>query len=82
MNHEIYGGIYSQMIFGESSRSRPASTLPEISRRTAARWAASAWRILGGARGGPETLINGTKFAAGPAKVGIFFAGKVAGNAG
>jgi hypothetical protein len=44
VNHEIYGGIYSQMVFGESFQEPSADNAPEISRM---------WRIVerGGATG-------------------------------
>ena len=81
MNHEVYGGIDSQMIFGESFRNRRRRSLREISRRTAAN---GRWRLansrLRQERG--RNCCSTERFAAGEALVGILFADKVAANAG
>jgi hypothetical protein len=72
VNHEIYGGIYSQMVFGESFQEPPP--------RTPARGFAAAegdWRLDGGemrgpAGDGPKLVADAIPFADGSAGVEVF----------
>ncbi len=82
VNHEVYGGIDSQMIFGESFQEPPASIAPRNFTAYGGEWAVALGELSAAAGEGPKLLLNGTKFAAGEASVGILFADKVAGNAG
>jgi DUF1680 family protein len=81
VNHEIYGGIYSQMVFGESFQEPPISPL-------------KGFKVLGGAwrSQGEELLFSGTAgdklvselpaFADGEAGVEVFVPDRRSTNAG
>ena len=82
VNHEIYGGLYSQMIFGESFQ-EPARTAPVKGFfATDGEWRAAAEELSGGAGAGPKLVKEGESFVAGEAGVQIYFDGPAAGNAG
>lgn len=82
VNHEVYGGIYSQMIFGESFQEPARSggfrefTVPDGD------WKAAAAGVEVSAAPGPKLVANDVSFASGEASVEIFFAEQRAGNAG
>jgi hypothetical protein len=82
VNHEIYGGIYSQMVFGESFQ-EPAP-VPLI---RGFKTLGGAWRVGDGAvaiRGddGPKLISNAPAFSDGSAGVELFFANNQGANAG
>lgn len=82
VNHEVYGGIDSQMIFGESF-AEPAPTLP-LQNFTAygGRWSL-AHGILEAAPGdGPKLVREGLSFSEGEVSVELYFPEKKPGNAG
>src|SRR3954465_1150871 len=59
VNHEIYGGIYSQMIFGESFQ-EPATASPlKGFVAFGGEWRAAAGEVVGGAGDGPK-LVSST----------------------
>jgi hypothetical protein len=82
VNHEIYGGIYSQMVFGESFQ-EPASQPPVKGFRAHdGRWTLAGGELRGGAGDGPKLVSDQPAFADGEAGVEVFFPDRTAGNAG
>ncbi len=82
VNHEIYGGLYSQVIFGESFQ-EPARPLPLKGFKTFG----GGWRPVAGALAaeggdGPKLLADGPVVASGEVGVEVFFPSAQAGNAG
>ena len=89
VNHEIYGGIYSQMIFGESFQEPPRSTAAggdwEPVKGFIAvdgKWSVRDGEVLGGDGPGPKLLSTAPAFAAGEASVEVYFPTMAAGNGG
>lgn len=82
VNHEIYGGLYSQMIFGESFQ-EPAPPLP-LKGFTAygGQWTPSEGVLRAAAGDGPKLIDGGPEFAEGEVGVEILFPEGVNGNAG
>ncbi len=81
VNHEIYGGLYSQMIFGESFQ-EPARTTP-VRGYTAfgGDWKPGGGELLGGGGDGPRLVSTaGPPFADGEAGVDVYL--PAAGGAG
>src|ERR1043165_4312241 len=69
VNHEIYGGIYSQMIFGESFQ-EPALTEPVKGFFSPdGTWQVSDGEVSGNAGPGPKLISKTLAFAAG--EVGV-----------
>src|SRR5437660_10271856 len=67
VNHEVYGGLYSQMLFGESFQEPPA--LPPVKGFTAY---GGPWAVRGGvvsvaADSGPKLIADRPAFARGAA---------------
>jgi Alpha-L-arabinofuranosidase C-terminal domain/Domain of Unknown Function (DUF1080) len=82
VNHEIYGGIYSQMVFGESFQ-EPGFRQP-IRDFVAhgGTWATHDAELDGSAGPGPKLVSNHPPFSGGEVGVEVFFADRVPGNAG
>lgn len=82
VNHEIYGGLYSQLIFGESFQ-EPARPLP-LKGFTAygGRWLPRDGELLAEAGDGPKLLSDEPGFAVGEVGVQVLFPAQQAGNAG
>jgi hypothetical protein len=83
VNHEVYGGIDSQMVFGESF-AEPALQ-PPLKGVTAygGRWTPAPEGTLQAASGeGPKLVCDGPVVGDGEASVELFFNGKANGNAG
>jgi len=91
VNHEVYGGIYSQMIFGESFE-EPAPVLPierfhyegsgyEISRNTLP-WEIDDGVLTGPMGQGPKLLAKDSKIAEGRVDVEMLFDDRSNGVAG
>jgi hypothetical protein len=82
VNHEIYGGIYSQMVFGESFQ-EPGSRQP-IRDFVAhgGTWTLRGGELDGGAGPGPKLVSNHPPLSRGEVGVEVFFADRVPGNAG
>jgi hypothetical protein len=81
VNHEIYGGLYSQMIFGESFQE------PAISRIAGFTSYGGSWDLTGeelraGGGAGPKLVSEHPPFTEGDVGVELFFADRQAGNAG
>ncbi|HEY5910446.1 MAG TPA: beta-L-arabinofuranosidase domain-containing protein [Verrucomicrobiae bacterium] len=82
VNHEIYGGIDSQMIFGESF-AEPAKP-PPLRGFTAygGRWVPKESELDAAAGDGPKLLCDAPAFADGEASVEVWFPDQRGGNAG
>jgi alpha-L-arabinofuranosidase len=82
VNHEIYGGLYSQLIFGESFQ-EPAFTQP-LTGFTAygGSWKLRGETLLAEGGAGPKLVSDHAPFAKGEAGVELFFPDRAAGNAG
>jgi hypothetical protein len=82
VNHEIYGGIYSQMIFGESFQEPPpAPTITDFTRYEG-RWQVSDNVLHIQAADGPKLLSNHAPFKDGSVGVELKFDDRKAGNGG
>src|SRR5207302_3628570 len=82
VNHEVYGGLYSQMIFGESFQ-EPAPPAPiKNFRAHGGRWIVSDGIVSIDRGPGPKLVANDTELATGEVGVEIFLPGKIRGVAG
>ena len=82
VNHEIYGGLYSQMIFGESFQ-ETGSALPLKGFTTfGGRWLPQSDGLWAEAGDGPKLIADMPAFATGEAGVEVFLPEGKAGNAG
>jgi hypothetical protein len=83
VNHEIYGGIYSQMLFGESFQEPPRTAPVKGFVACEGRWRAANGEVDGDAGPGHK-LIDTTLPAIGDGEVGadVLLPGGTAGNAG
>src|SRR5258707_11911004 len=82
VNHEIYGGIYSQMLFGESFQEPPRLQPVEGFIAVDGQWRAADGEIQGDAGPGPKLVSSIDKFTSGEAGVEVYLPGTVAGNGG
>jgi hypothetical protein len=83
VNHEIYGGLYSQMIFGESFQEPTPATPPKGFQAFGGTWRVNvAGELTAGGGEGPKLVSEHTPFAAGEAGVEVFLADRSGGNAG
>ena len=82
VNHEIYGGLYSQMIFGESFQ-EPARPLP-IKGFTAygGGWRPTEGELAADGGEGPKLISDGPVVAVGEVGIEVFLPGHREGNAG
>jgi len=83
VNHEVYGGIYSQMIFGESFQEPGTSPAP-LAGFTAygGTWSVTSG-ILDSANGsGPKQIYNGFNASTGDVSVQLQFSSNEGGDAG
>jgi hypothetical protein len=82
VNHEIYGGLYSQMIFGESFQEPPPP--PTVAGFTAfgGRWLLDGGVVHVAADDGPKLVSDASPFGDGAVGVDLKFADASAGNAG
>ena len=82
VNHEVYGGIDSQMIYGESFQEPPRPTPFRDFSSFGGNWTAAgeAVQVMGG--DGPKLVSSGLAFGDGVASVEVFFEGADGGNAG
>jgi Alpha-L-arabinofuranosidase C-terminal domain/Domain of Unknown Function (DUF1080) len=82
VNHEIYGGLYSQMIFGESFQ-EPARPLP-LKDFTAlgGRWIPHDGELSAEGGPGPKLVADAPLLASGEVGVEVFFPSGQGGNAG
>ena len=79
VNHEIYGCLYSQMIFGESFQ-EPAAPPPQFKAYGDA-WKLNNGELIGGEGNWPKLVSELPAFGNGEAGVEIFFADRERGRA-
>jgi len=82
VNHEIYGGIYSQMIFGESFQEPPRLRPVEGFVAADGQWRAAEGVVHGSAGPGPKLVSSIERFTTGEAGVDVYLPEMAAGNAG
>ncbi len=82
VNHEIYGGIYSQMLFGESFQ-EPAPPVPlKDWKAYGGTWEPKDGELWASGAGGPKLIAELPPFAEGTIRLELFLADRSAGNAG
>ena len=82
VNHEVYGGLYSQMIFGESFQ-EPAPTEPPAGFRAfGGNWLVQDGELAAAGGDGPKLVSAAPAFTTGEVGVEIRLADRRAGNAG
>jgi alpha-L-arabinofuranosidase len=82
VNHEIYGGIYSQMVFGESFQEPPAESPVRDFSVYDGQWGLNDGEVLAPAGPGPKLASRLPAFGDGAVGVEIYFSERKAGNAG
>ena len=82
VNHEIYGGIYSQMVFGESFQEPPPSTPPKGFQLRGGRWSVENGVLSGSAGDGPILVSELPSFDDGEIRVELRLPDRKPGNAG
>ena len=82
VNHEIYGGLYSQMVFGESFQEPPITQAPPGFSVYGGAWHVTNGEVVAAAGDGPKLIHQQTKLSDGEASVEILFPDKTPGNAG
>jgi hypothetical protein len=83
VNHEVYGGIDSQMIFGESFAEPEAQPLLQGFTNYGGRWIVAADGTLDASGGdGPKLICDEPVMGDGEVSVDLNFSGKTNGNAG
>lgn len=82
VNHEIYGGIYSQMIFGESFQEPPAECPIAGFTCYDGDWQVADGELLAAAGAGPKLVCQLPPFGDGAVGVEIYFSERKPGNAG
>ena len=82
VNHEVYGGIYSQMIFGESFQEPAASAGFKHFTVIDGNWESDGPGVKVDAEAGPKLLANDVSLDSGEVTVEIFFKDQREGNAG
>ena len=82
VNHEIYGGLYSQMIFGESFQEPPAAVPPRGFKAYAGRWTVREEVLEAGDGDGPKLVSEFPAGADGEVGVEMRFSDRRPGNAG
>src|SRR5437016_3489722 len=81
VNHEIYGGIYSQMIFGESFQEPALSAPPKGFTAYGGEWLVKDGELFAGAGDGPKLICDEAAFSTGEASVEVLFPDARGGNA-
>lgn len=82
VNHEIYGGVYSQMVFGESFQEPPAESPVRDFSVYDGHWQLKDGEVLAPAGPGPKLASSLHAFGDGAAGVEVHFSEQKAGNAG
>src|SRR3954470_12033466 len=75
VNHEVYGGIYSQMIFGESFQEPPPSPAIAAFSEFGGSWSARDGVLHLDAADGPKLVSNHPSVGDGAAGVELLFSG-------
>src|SRR2546421_9732532 len=73
VNHEIYGGLYSQMIFGESFAEAPASAAPKGFAAYGGSWEVKDGCLIAGAGDGPKLIAQHSPISFGEVAVEVRF---------
>ncbi|HWY30259.1 MAG TPA: family 16 glycoside hydrolase, partial [Candidatus Acidoferrum sp.] len=82
VNHEVYGGLYSQMIFGESFQ-EPAPTEPLAGfTQYGGNWQVANSVLISANGTGPKLMDNNVNQSSGDLKVQVQFASNEGGDAG
>jgi alpha-L-arabinofuranosidase len=82
VNHEIYGGLYSQMIFGESFQEPPPAVPLEGFTSYGGRWVPNGGVLLAEGGDGPKLISTEPAFATGEVGVELLLPQRKGGNAG
>ncbi len=82
VNHEIYGGLYSQMIFGESFQEPAPPTCVRGFRAYGGNWELRNRELYARGGDGPKLLSDHRAFGVGEVGVEVYFTEEKAGNAG
>jgi alpha-L-arabinofuranosidase len=82
VNHEIYGGLYSQMIFGESFQEPPRPVPLRGFTAYGGEWVAKDGELRAAAGDGPKLIADVPPFAVGIVAVEIMLPGTQGGNSG
>ena len=82
VNHEIYGGLYSQMIFGESFQEPPPAVPPRGFTAYGGSWQVKDGLLQGGAGDGPKLIADEPVVGTGEIGVDVFLPETKGGNAG
>lgn len=82
VNHEIYGGIDSQMVFGESFQEPTAESRIRGFKAFDGEWRLEDGVVLAAAGAGPKLVSDTVQLADGTVGVDIFLADRTPGNAG
>lgn len=82
VNHEVYGGLYSQMIFGESFQEPAPAVPPAGFRAFGGTWRVQDGELAADGGDGPKLVSDVPAFTTGEVGVEIRLADRRAGNAG
>jgi hypothetical protein len=82
VNHEIYGGLYSQMIFGESFQEPPSHRPVQGFQAFGGSWTLRDEELDASGGPGPTLVSDHAPVGRGQVGVEVFFADRAAGNAG
>ena len=82
VNHEIYGGLYSQMVFGEAFQEPPPAVPPRGFRAYGGRWQVKDGLLWAEAGDGPKLVADEPVHWTGEVGVEIFLPDSRSGNAG
>lgn len=82
VNHEIYGGIYSQMVFGESFQEPSTASPLRGFRAFGGEWQLHDDQVWAAAAAGPTLVSDLPAFTDGQVGAEVFFADRQPGNAG
>jgi hypothetical protein len=82
VNHEIYGGLYSQMIFGESFQEPSLPNPIPGFRIYGGRWKPKTGELVADPGEGPKLIANEPIIESGEVSIDVLLMGEHAGNAG
>jgi len=82
VNHEIYGGIYSQMIFGEGFQEPAHAPSLKAFKTFGGNWTVSDGMVHVSDGNGPKIISEAPSFPDGEVDVEVMFSNKSGGNAG
>lgn len=82
VNHEIYGGLWTQLIFGESFQEPSPGAPPVHFKSFGGEWSVREEALRGGPGDGPKLLSEAPPFSDGRVGVEVRFEDRQGGNAG